>query len=170
MIINDDEDSNECEIISVSGVDKDEMKWRNLSSGPLGRLSVLMAAGYDNPGLLLNRLFGMDSSMLPSSTTSLWNILLSILSEPTQRNRLKKFSTIDTTVKLLQERSRILVLSGAGISVSCGIPDFRSRDGVYARLAKDYPDLRDPQNMFEMDFFMKNPLPFFKFAKVNSFC
>ena len=38
-----------------------------------------------------------------------------------------------------------LVLTGAGVSVSCGIPDFRSKDGVYARLAVDFPDLPDPQ-------------------------
>ena len=31
------------------------------------------------------------------------------------------------------------------VSVSCGIPDFRSRDGIYARLAVDFPDLPDPQ-------------------------
>ena len=31
------------------------------------------------------------------------------------------------------------------VSVSCGIPDFRSRDGVYARLAVDFPDLPNPE-------------------------
>ena len=36
-------------------------------------------------------------------------------------------------VGLIQSCSRILVLTGAGVSVSCGIPDFRSKDGVYAR-------------------------------------
>ena len=54
------------------------------------------------------------------------------------------------------------------VSVSCGIPDFRSRDGVYARLAMEYPDLPDPQAMFDIEYFKKNPRPFFKFAKVRA--
>lgn len=52
------------------------------------------------------------------------------------------------------------------VSVSCGIPDFRSRDGIYARLAIDFPDLPDPQAMFDIEYFRKDPRPFFKFAKV----
>lgn len=50
--------------------------------------------------------------------------------------------------------------------MSCGIPDFRSRDGIYARLAVDFPDLPDPQAMFDIEYFRKDPRPFFKFAKV----
>lgn len=52
------------------------------------------------------------------------------------------------------------------VSVSCGIPDFRSRDGIYARLAVDFPDLPDPQAMFDIEYFKRDPRPFFKFAKV----
>ena len=52
------------------------------------------------------------------------------------------------------------------MSVSCGIPDFRSRDGIYARLSKEYPDLPDPQAMFDIKYFRSNTKPFYKFAKV----
>ena len=51
----------------------------------------------------------------------------------------------DEFIGILGTSKRIMVLTGAGVSVSCGIPDFRSRDGVYARLAVDFPDLPDPQ-------------------------
>lgn len=51
------------------------------------------------------------------------------------------------------------------VSVSCGIPDFRSRDGIYARLAVDFPDLPDPQAMFDIHYFRRDPRPFFKFAR-----
>lgn len=37
-------------------------------------------------------------------------------------------------VNLLATRRKIIVLTGAGISVSCGIPDFRSKTGLYATL------------------------------------
>jgi len=35
---------------------------------------------------------------------------------------------------IIKERNNILVLAGAGLSVSCGIPDFRSKNGLYATL------------------------------------
>ena len=64
---------------------------------------------------------------------------------------------------------RILVLTGAGVSVSCGIPDFRSKDGIYARLRIDFPDLPDPTAMFDISYFTRNPRPFFEFARVSLF-
>ncbi|KAI0801123.1 DHS-like NAD/FAD-binding domain-containing protein [Fomes fomentarius] len=36
---------------------------------------------------------------------------------------------------------KIIVVTGAGISCSCGIPDFRSSDGLYALVKQQYPDV-----------------------------
>lgn len=58
-----------------------------------------------------------------------------------------------------------MVLTGAGVSVSCGIPDFRSETGIYARL-KDY-QLEDPQSMFDIHYFRDCPEIFYSFAKVS---
>ncbi len=57
------------------------------------------------------------------------------------------------------------MLTGAGISVSCGIPDFRSKDGLYSRVAKVFPELRDPQSVFDIRLFRRDPRPFFLTAK-----
>jgi Sir2 family len=41
----------------------------------------------------------------------------------------------ESVSKILQGRKNVLVLAGAGISVSCGIPDFRSKDkGLYSTM------------------------------------
>nr|QIC35763.1 SIRT1 [Ctenopharyngodon idella] len=95
---------------------------------------------------------------------TLWQIIINI-SEPPKRKKRKDINTLEDVVRLLNERKKVLVLTGAGVSVSCGIPDFRSRDGIYARLAVDFPDLPDPQAMFDIDYFRRDPRPFFKFAK-----
>ncbi|CAJ1066575.1 NAD-dependent protein deacetylase sirtuin-1 [Xyrichtys novacula] len=95
---------------------------------------------------------------------TLWQIIINI-SDPPKRKKRKDINTLDDVVRLLHESKRILVLTGAGVSVSCGIPDFRSRDGIYARLAVDFPDLPDPQAMFDIEYFRRDPRPFFKFAK-----
>lgn len=49
-----------------------------------------------------------------------------------------------------------MVLTGAGISTSAGIPDFRSPEtGLYANLEK--LNLPFPEAVFELNYFRKNP-------------
>jgi hypothetical protein len=48
------------------------------------------------------------------------------------RQKLETVNTLDDVVSLLRTSKKIVVLAGAGISVSCGIPDFRSENGIYS--------------------------------------
>jgi len=72
-------------------------------------------------------------------------MLLSCLGGRLERRKRLRKCNIDQTVELIRNAKKIIVLTGAGISVSCGIPDFRSRNGLYAKLAVDFPELPDPQ-------------------------
>jgi NAD-dependent SIR2 family protein deacetylase len=57
-------------------------------------------------------------------------------------------------------------MTGAGISVSAGIPDFRSpKTGVYANLA-EY-NLPSPESLFTLSYFLEKPEPFYKFCAQN---
>ncbi|KIJ54240.1 hypothetical protein M422DRAFT_221776 [Sphaerobolus stellatus SS14] len=67
---------------------------------------------------------------------------------------------IEGVAKYIQSRDckRIFVMTGAGISTSAGIPDFRSPEtGLYANLAR--LNLPYPEAVFDIGFFRKNPLP-----------
>jgi NAD-dependent SIR2 family protein deacetylase len=60
---------------------------------------------------------------------------------------------------------KILMLTGAGISVSAGIPDFRSpKTGLYATLKGKY-DMDYPEQIFSIDYFLERPEVFYDFSK-----
>lgn len=57
----------------------------------------------------------------------------------------------------------ILVLTGAGISVAAGIPDFRSPvTGLYSTLKA--LNLPYPEAIFDIKYYKSNPESFYKFA------
>lgn len=57
----------------------------------------------------------------------------------------------------------VVVLSGAGLSVGAGIPDFRTPGtGMYSRMQKY--NLPTPEAIFQLEYFRKNPEPFYEVA------
>ncbi len=80
------------------------------------------------------------------------------------RLRLPQYGTLTAAVELLRSKQRIVVLSGAGVSVSAGIPDFRSEDGLYSLVRKELPNLEDPTDLFDLATFRANPAMFYSFA------
>lgn len=61
--------------------------------------------------------------------------------------------------EMIDSSKKIVVFTGAGISVPSGIPDFRSSDGLYS---KEYEGL-SPEEIISHSFFMDNPKLFYKF-------
>ncbi|KAI9884384.1 MAG: hypothetical protein M1823_003838 [Watsoniomyces obsoletus] len=89
---------------------------------------------------------------------------LGISRELSKRIKLPQYNTIDHAVKLLRESKNIIVLTGAGISTSLGIPDFRSKDtGLYSKL--EHLGLSDPQEVFDINLFRQDPSIFYSVAK-----
>lgn len=84
-----------------------------------------------------------------------------------QRPRNEHLNSLDHAVECVRNAKRILVVTGAGISVSCGIPDFRSEHGLYAGIREKYA-LPEPECMFDIEYFRDDPAPFYMLAKVKA--
>ncbi|KAJ3190465.1 NAD-dependent protein deacetylase sirtuin-2 [Gaertneriomyces sp. JEL0708] len=81
---------------------------------------------------------------------------LNIITEP----------TIEQIARYVKEKDvkKVLVLTGAGISTSAGIPDFRSPGtGLYDNL-KRY-NLPFPEAIFTLNYFLRYPEPFYTLAR-----
>ncbi len=59
----------------------------------------------------------------------------------------------------IRSSKRMAALTGAGISTAAGIPDFRGPNGLY--VTRRY----DPDTVFDIHAFHRNPLPFFDFTR-----
>ncbi len=71
---------------------------------------------------------------------------------------------VEELKQIIKESNNIVFFGGAGVSTESGIPDFRSKDGLYNQQYK-YP----PEEILSHSFFMKNTEEFYKFyrAKMN---
>merc|ERR1719189_2761287 len=163
---NESKDEVEDRLSDISGLSElSGSDWKP-TAGPFSWVQRQMMSGTD-PRELLKEILGDVDAVIPDhlDQITLWKIILNMVSEPPRRKKLTNVNTLQDVVELIRNSKKIIILTGAGVSVSCGIPDFRSRDGVYARLAVDFPDLPDPQAMFDIHYFRRDPRPFFKFAR-----
>ena len=67
---------------------------------------------------------------------------------------------IEQLKNLIDESNNIVFFGGAGVSTESGIPDFRSKDGLYNQKYK-YP----PEEILSHTFFMNETEEFYKFYK-----
>lgn len=68
--------------------------------------------------------------------------------------------SIEKLYRLIAGSSRIVFFGGAGVSTESGIPDFRSKDGLYNQ-EYDFP----PETILSHTFFLNRPEDFFRFYR-----
>lgn len=100
-----------------------------------------------------------DEKYLESIVKILQKAMNKVLS---MRTRIPEINTIDAAVEQIKKAKKILVLTGAGISTSLGIPDFRSAMGIYSRV--QHLGLTDPQEVFDLATFKEEPEIFYTVA------
>lgn len=134
----------------------EEFYIRNVDSGLNTAKKLLTAFGARPPAFLEGHPAG-DAAYTQY-------LILAMARELSKRPKLRQFNTVDDAVYLLKTCKNIVVLTGAGISTSLGIPDFRSAGtGLYAQLA--HLGLTDPQEVFDISLFKDDPTVFFSVAK-----
>ncbi|CAN9146380.1 unnamed protein product [Alternaria alternata] len=86
--------------------------------------------------------------------------------DPTAPPQTLEARTLEALAQYIKDgrAQKIVVMTGAGISTSAGIPDFRSPEtGLYANLSR--LNLPYPEAVFDIDFFRKTPEPFYALAQ-----
>lgn len=75
----------------------------------------------------------------------------------------RKYSRFITRLKK-NDFKEVIFMVGAGISTTAGIPDFRSKTGLFKKLQEKY-HLSSPEEFFYKSTFLENPLYFYEFCK-----
>lgn len=97
-----------------------------------------------------------------ASDSACWRFLITLATEIKQGNFGPRtyITQLNDVLKLVSDSKKIIVIIGAG--ASCG-PDFRSPGGLYDQIAKEKV-LSDPYQVFDLDYFCKDPTIFWRFA------
>ena len=76
---------------------------------------------------------------------------------------------INAFTEMIWESEHIVFLGGAGVSTESGIPDFRSKDGLYNKKDKSFSKYK-PEYLLSYDCLNKRPEIFFDYFRKNLDC
>lgn len=129
---------------------------RHIESGDYAAKRLITAFGVKPPAFLE----GCDDDAYFQLLT------LAMTRELQKRVKLTDYNSVDDAVHLIQRARNVVVLTGAGISTSLGIPDFRSKStGLYSQLEKMGLGINDPQEVFNIEVFREDPSIFYSVAR-----
>ena len=140
------------------------LRTRLLNVGPQQFIEETLSKGQLSPKLL-GTAFGLHPGLAEQlGDESFLQVLgKAIVRVYHKRTKLPQYNTIDDAAALLRASSNVMVITGAGISTSLGIPDFRSKEtGFYTKLqAMGYTE---PEEVFDIHEFDENPQKFYSLA------
>lgn len=108
-----------------------------------------------------------------SKEEAAWEILSSMVpraplsAAAPRKGVILEVGSLEEVASLINKCSSILVLTGAGISVSCGLPTYRINEGksdLREEIAKEF-GLSRAEDVSDIRTFRENPLPFFKHVR-----
>ncbi|KAF5101517.1 hypothetical protein D0Z00_000792 [Geotrichum galactomycetum] len=154
--------------VEVSPAAAKKLKMYLWMNGPSRFLQKYVYSGFQEHTLgeiLATLSFPLPENLVTRSKTEELVELVRIAVQYTvmPRKRLPQTFHMDTLVDTIRKAKNIIVLTGAGISTSLGIPDFRSKSGLYNKLS--YLGLSDPQEVFDLGLFHSDPSIFYSVAK-----
>ena len=82
------------------------------------------------------------------------------------RNSLSDQEKTECLNRIIQESASIVFLGGAGVSTESGIPDFRSKDGLYRKADKRFSKYR-PEYLLSDQCLRREPEVFFAYFRKN---
>ncbi|KAK3051591.1 NAD-dependent histone deacetylase sir2 [Extremus antarcticus] len=172
-LIDDMLDTAELEPYSNDTPDNDDCLDARIVSGLHARLRKVGPEAFVDefltkasiPPVLLGTAFGLHPQIWEIYGEKFYVDLLvkAIVRACYKRQKLVQYNTINDAAALLRDRKNIMVITGAGISTSLGIPDFRSKEtGFYSKLVE--MGINEPEIVFDIEEFDLDPRTFYTLA------
>lgn len=115
----------------------------------------------------LFKFFGADfPDGITVDSDTMWGMLERLLLRHYYERQCLPINGLEGFINSLKEAKNIVIVMGAGLSVSCGVPDFRSpKTGLYSMIRDRFPSLGAPEDIFDLELFREDARPFYAIAK-----